>query len=281
MTKIIAFQGVFGAYSHIACQELFPNDTYLPCNDFTDAFNAVQQSTADYAVIPIENSNAGRVADVHFLLSQTPLHIVGEHFLRIKHQLIGCPTSSLEKIKKVLSHPQALAQCSNFLHNNNMAPIAQSDTAISCQIISSSQKDDIAAIASKKAAEIYNLKILASDIENADNNTTRFLIMSPTPVIPQNNGQKFITSLLFKSKNIPAALYKALGGFASNNLNITKLESYLLDGKFISAQFYLEVEAHPDDIRLQNALAELSFFSKEYTILGTYAAHPYRDTQND
>ena len=281
MTKTIAFQGVFGAYSHIACQELFPNETYMPCNDFTDAFNAVQRSVADYAVIPIENSNAGRVADVHFLLSQTPLHIIGEHFLRIKHQLIGLPTSSIEKIKEVLSHPQALAQCSNFLHNNNMTPIAQNDTAISCQIISSSQRNDIAAIASKKAAEIYNLKILASDIENADNNTTRFLIMSPPPVIPRNNGQKFITSLIFKSKNIPAALYKALGGFASNNLNITKLESYLLNGKFVSAQFYLEVEAHPEDSRLKNALAELQFFSKEYTILGTYTAHPYRDKQND
>jgi prephenate dehydratase len=281
MTKIIAFQGVFGAYSHIACQELFPNETFLPCNDFTDAFNAVQQSKADYAVIPIENSNAGRVADVHFLLSQTPLHIVGEHFLRIKHQLIGLPSSSLKNIKKVLSHPQALAQCSNFIHNNNITPIAQNDTAVSCQIISSSSKDDIAAIASKKAAEIYNLKILASNIENADNNTTRFLIMAPTSIIPQNEGQKFITSLIFKSKNIPAALYKALGGFASNNLNITKLESYLLDGKFISAQFYLEVEAHLEDTRLQNALAELNFFSKEYTILGTYAAHPYRELQND
>lgn len=277
MKKTIAFQGVFGAYSHIACQELFSDDTYLPCTDFTDAFNAVQKGKADFAVIPIENSNAGRVADVHFLLSQTPLHIIGEHFLRIRHQLIGLPNSSLEDIKKAFSHPQALAQCSCFLHQNNITPIAQSDTAISCQILTTIQDKSTAAIASSAAAEIYGLKVLSSDIENAVNNTTRFLIMSSQNIIPQRTEQKFITSLLFKAKNIPASLYKALGGFASNNLNITKLESYLIDGKFVSAQFYLEVEAHPEDISLQNALSELQFFSKDYTILGTYPAHPYRE----
>lgn len=277
MTKIIAFQGVFGAYSHIACQELFPNETFLPCNDFTDAFNAVQQSKADYAVIPIENSNAGRVADVHFLLSETPLHIIGEHFLPIHHQLLGLPDSHIQDITTAYSHPQALSQCNIFLHQNNITAIPQTDTAESCKILLEKQDKTIAAIASSSAADIYGLKILSSDIENVANNTTRFLIMSPQPDIPTyTDNKKFITSLLFTAKNIPAALYKCLGGFASNNLNITKLESYLLNGKFISAQFYLEVEAHPDQEPLKNALSELKFFSKNCTILGTYQAHPYR-----
>lgn len=277
MTKNIAFQGVFGAYSHLACQELYPDAQYLPCASFNEAFAAVQNGSADFAVIPIENSNAGRVADVHFLLSQTPLHIIGEHFLRIRHQLLGLPETELKDIKKAISHPQALAQCSVFLRQKGIMPQAQSDTALSCQILTESQDKTTAAIASAAAARIYGLKILAQDIENAANNTTRFLIMAPQKNIPQNNGQKFITSLLFKAKNIPAALYKALGGFATNNLNITKLESYLLDGKFVSAQFYLEVEAHPDTLSFQNAMGELKFFSEEITVLGTYPAHPYRD----
>lgn len=277
MTTNIAFQGVFGAYSHLACQELYPEAQHLPCASFDEAFIAVQNGSADFAVIPIENSNAGRVADVHFLLSKTPLHIIGEHFLRVKHQLLGLPNTELKDIKKAISHPQALAQCSVFLRQNGITPQAQSDTALSCKILAESQDKTIAAIASSAAAEIYGLKILAKDIENATNNTTRFLIMAPQKIIPQNNGQKFITSLLFKAKNIPAALYKALGGFATNNLNITKLESYLLDGKFVSAQFYLEIEAHPDTQSFQNALSELKFFSDEITVLGTYPAHPYRD----
>lgn len=277
MSLVVAFQGVFGAYSHLACQEVYPDAEYLPCTSFNEAFAAVQNGIADLAVIPIENSNAGRVADVHFLLSQTPLHIIGEHFLRIKHQLLALPQAELPQIKTAISHPQALAQCSVFLQKNNITPIPQTDTALSCQILIDSQDRTTAAIASVAAARIYGLKILAKDIENANNNTTRFLIMAPHYQTPKNNEQKFITSLIFKAKNIPAALYKALGGFATNNLNITKLESYLLDGKFIAVQFYLEVEAHPDSTDFQNALSELKFFSEEITILGTYQAHPYRN----
>ena len=276
MTYRIAFQGVFGAYSHLACIELYPDSDYLPCSTFEEAFATVQQGTADFAVIPIENSNAGRVTDVHFLLSQTPLHIIGEHFLRINHQLIGLPDATLKDIKRVISHPQALAQCSDFLHKNKIAPSAQTDTALSCKILAESQDKSVAAIASAAAADIYNLKILAQNIENATNNTTRFLIMSRQKKLPPYEDKKFITSLLFKAKNIPAALYKALGGFATNNLNVTKLESYLLNGKFISAQFYMEVEAHPETIAFQNALTELKFFSEDYIILGTYPAHNYR-----
>ncbi len=276
MPKIVAFQGVFGAYSHLASQALYPEATFLPCFNFAKTFAAIQSGAADLAVIPIENSNAGRVADVHFLLSQTPLHIIGEYFLPIHHQLLGLPDANLKDIKKVISHPQALAQCANFLHKHNIQPEAQSDTALSCQLIKKSQDTTTAAIASTTAAHIYDLKILAADIENSANNTTRFLIMASQSESPIDDGSSFITSLLFKSKNIPAALYKALGGFAANNLNITKLESYLLDGKFVCAQFYLEVEAHQNRQDFQNALAELKVFSDDITILGTYPAHPYR-----
>jgi prephenate dehydratase len=276
MTKRIAFQGVFGAYSHLACRELYPTDSYLPCADFYEAFNAVQCGIADLAVIPIENSNAGRVADVHFLLSETPLHIIGEHFLPVHHQLLGLPSANPEQIRSALSHPQALAQCSHYLHSHHITPSAQADTALSCQILLDKQDETLAAIASVSAAEIYGLKILDANIENIKNNTTRFLIMAPQACVPEDNGGNFITSLIFKAKNIPASLYKALGGFATNFLNITKLESYLLGGKFVSAQFYLEVETHQDSKAFQNALAELKFFGEDVTILGCYAAHPYR-----
>ena len=277
MKKIIAFQGVLGAYSHLACQELYPDDDYMPCTSFDKAFFAVQNKKADLAVIPIENSAAGRVADVHFLLSQTPLYIIGEYFLHIHHQLIGLPESNLDEIKTAFSHPQALAQCSNFLNCHNIAPSAQTDTALSCELIINNNDTSIAAIASKSAASLYNLPILASNIENTANNTTRFLVMSREHTIPQDDGQKFITSLIFKAKNIPAALYKALGGFATNAININKLESYLLDGKFFAAQFYIEVESHPDRQAFKNAINELQFFSDGITILGTYRSHPYRD----
>ncbi|MCQ2741378.1 MAG: prephenate dehydratase [Alphaproteobacteria bacterium] len=276
MTDRVAFQGVFGAYSHLTCMELYPNADYLPCQTFDAAFSAVQQGTADFAVIPIENSNAGRVTDVHFLLSKTPLHIIGEHFLRIEHQLIGLPNAEFNDIKKAISHPQALSQCSTFLQTNKITPKAQSDTALSCKILTEIQDKSVAAIASSAAAKIYNLKILASNIENAANNTTRFLVMSREKITPVNDGKKFITSLIFKAKNIPAALYKSLGGFATNNINVTKLESYLLNGKFVSAQFYMEVEAHPETAAFKNAMSELKFFSEDNLILGTYPAHDYR-----
>ncbi len=277
MKKTIAFQGVLGAYSHLACQELYPEDNYLPCSSFDEAFSSVQSGKADLAVIPIENSAAGRVADVHFLLSQTPLYIIGEHFLHIHHQLIGLPGSKLNEIKTAFSHPQALAQCSKFLKHRGIIPLAQDDTAHSCELIINNHDTSIAAIASKSAALLYNLPILSSDIENAANNTTRFLVMSREHKIPQDNGEKFITSLIFKAKNIPAALYKALGGFATNAINLSKLESYLLGGKFFAAQFYIEVESHPDRQAFKNALSELQFFSDEITILGTYRSHPYRE----
>ena len=243
MKMKITYQGVAGAYSNIAAMQVFPEQDYLPCE-------------ADLAMIPVENSNAGRVSDVHFLLPKTGLHIVGEHFLRIEHQLLGLPGARLEDIRAASSHPQALAQCSAFLKAHGIKPMARIDTAKSCE--------DVLAWQDKSKA--------APNIENAANNTTRFLIMSRDETVPEDDGGKFITSFIFKLKNIPAALYKALGGFATNGINMTKLESYLLDGKFVSAQFYAEIEAHPAQQAFKNAFDELRFFSDYVHVLGTYSS---------
>ena len=268
----ITYQGVAGAYSHIASKELFPNAEYLSCETFEQAMDTVQNGKADYALIPVENSNAGRVADVHFLLPKTGLTIIGEYFLRVEHQLLGLPAAKLEDITSASSHPQALSQCSNFLKKNKIQPIARIDTAKSCQDILAFNDKTKAAIASKLAAQIYGLKILASNIENSGSNTTRFLIMAPNAVVPEDDGSLFITSCIFKVKSIPAALYKALGGFATNGINLDKLESYHADGQFVSARFYIEIESHPARKAFQNAFDELHFFADEIHILGTYKA---------
>jgi len=272
MKMKIAYQGVAGAYSHIAAMQVFPGQDYVPCDTFESAMDKVSAGDVDTAMIPVENSNAGRVSDVHFLLPKTGLHIVGEHFLRIEHQLLALPGVKLEDIRTASSHPQALAQCADFLKAHGIKPVARIDTAKSCEDVSAKQDKSMAAIASKLAAEIYGLQILAENIENASNNTTRFLIMSRDATVPEDDGGKFITSFVFKLKNIPAALYKALGGFATNGINMTKLESYLLDGKFVSAQFYAEIEAHPHTQAYRNAFEELSFFSDYVHVLGTYSS---------
>lgn len=272
----IAYQGVPGAYSHIACQKLFSNHQYIPCDTFEIAMELVKNGYVDKAVIPVENSNAGRVSDVHFLLPKVGLHIVGEYFMRIEHQLLAIKGAKLSDIKSAASHPQALAQCSEFLKIHNIKAVSRIDTAKSCEKITLEQDITKAAIASKLAAEIYGLDILAANIENADNNTTRFLIMQKDEEFPPNDGGKFITSIVFVTKHIPAALYKVLGGFATNGINISKIESYLKNGKFFSAQFYIEVEQHIHSRALQYALSELKFFSEEYQILGCYPAHEYR-----
>lgn len=272
----IAYQGVAGAYSHIASMTVYPGQEYLPCDTFEKAMKLVSEGEADLAMIPVENSNAGRVSDVHFLLPQTGLHIIGEFFLPINHQLLGLPGTKLADVKSASSHPQALAQCSEFLKRHGIKPTARIDTALSCQDVLKFQDKSIAAIASKLAGEIYGLDVVAPNIENARNNTTRFLIMAREPEIPEDDGGAFITSFIFKAKNIPAALYKALGGFATNGINITKLESYLLEGKFVSAQFYAEIESHPSRKAFQNAFDELKFFSESIHVLGTYRANKYR-----
>ena len=272
----IAYQGVPGAYSHIACGNLFGNQEYIACDSFEIAMEMVKNGQADKAVIPVENSNAGRVSDVHFLLPEAGLHIVGEYFMRIEHQLLGIKGAKIEDVFSASSHPQALAQCSDFLKKHNIKAVSRIDTAKSCEKIVLEQDKHKAAIASALAAEIYGLDILASNIENARNNTTRFLIMQKDAEIPEDDGGKYITSIVFVTKHIPAALYKVLGGFATNGINISKLESYLLNGKFFSAQFYIEVEKHLQSKALQYAMAELKFFSEEYQILGCYKADPYR-----
>lgn len=272
----ITFQGAMGAYSHIACTELFPKAQYIPSDTFEQAMELVDTGEADYAVIPVENSNAGRVSDVHFLLPQTDLTILGEHFLRVEHQLLALPDAKLEDIEAAASHPQALAQCSNFLKSHQIKALSRIDTAKSCERIVEMQDKTRAAIASKLAADIYGLKILASNIENDGNNTTRFLIMGKEKQMPKDDGSKFITSLVFKVKNIPAALYKTLGGFATNGVNITKLESYVIGGNFVSAQFYIEIEAHPESREFKLAFEELKFYSESVHFLGTYKAHSHR-----
>ena len=272
----ITFQGAMGAYSHIACTELFQKAEYIPSDTFEQAMELVDIGEADYAVIPVENSFAGRVSDVHFLLPQTDLTILGEHFLRVEHQLLALPNAKLSDIEAAASHPQALAQCSEFLKAHQIKALSRIDTAKSCERIVEMQDITRAAIASKLAAEIYGLNILASNIENDGNNTTRFLIMGKEKQMPKDDGSKFITSLVFKVKNIPAALYKTLGGFATNGVNITKLESYVIGGNFVSAQFYVEIEAHPESREFKLALEELKFYSESVHFLGTYKAHPRR-----
>ena len=272
----IAYQGVAGAYSHIASMTVYPGQEYLPCDTFEKAMKLVSEGEADLAMIPVENSNAGRVSDVHFLLPQTGLHIIGEFFLPINHQLLGLPGTKLADVKSASSHPQALAQCSEFLKRHGIKPTARIDTALSCQDVLKFQDKSIAAIASKLAGEIYGLDVVVPNIENARNNTTRFLIMAREAEIPEDDGGEFITSFIFKAKNIPAALYKALGGFATNGINITKLESYLLEGKFVSAQFYAEIESHLSRKAFHNAFDELKFFSESIHVLGTYRANKYR-----
>ena len=274
--KKIAFQGALGAYSHIACENIFPGEEYIPVDTFEDAMGMVQNEDADYAVIPVENSNAGRVTDVHFLLPKTNLNIIGEYFLRIEHQLLSLPNANLEDIKKVASHPQALSQCSNYIKKHNIKPISQIDTAKSCVGVIEKQDKSVAVIASKKAADIYGMRILASNIENDSNNTTRFLIMSRDKSILPVDGGKYITSLVFVVKHIPSALYHALGVFADANINIGKLESYVVGGNFVSAQFYVELEGHCESTNVKQAIKRLEAYTEDIHFLGTYKADSYR-----
>jgi prephenate dehydratase len=275
MSKIV-FQGALGSYSNIASEKVFPNGNYIPVDTFEEAMSLVQQDKADYAVIPVENSNAGRVTDVHFLLPQTSLTIVGEYFLRIEHQLLSLPDATMEDIKCVASHPQALAQCSNYLKRYKLKTISQIDTAKSCIDVIEKKDKSVAVIASSKAGEIYGMKTLASNIENDSNNTTRFLIMSKNKNLPPLDDDKYITSLVFMVKHVPSSLYHALGVFAKRDINVTKLESYVVNGNFISAQFYIELEGHCESDNVKKALKELEEYAENMHFLGTYKADKYR-----
>jgi prephenate dehydratase len=274
--KTISFQGEPGANSHIACQEVFPAYETLPCPTFEDAFAAVAEGAAELAMIPIENSIAGRVADIHHLLPTSGLHIIGEHFLPIHFQLMTVSAGNLGTIKSVYSHVHALGQCRKIIRKLGLKAHVAGDTAGSAREVMEAGDPTRASLAPRLAAQVYGLKILAEDVEDEAHNTTRFIILSKTPAWTPAAGEPPVTSFVFRVRNLPAALYKALGGFATNGINMTKLESYMLEGEFLATQFYAEVDGHPEDVQLRRALEELEFFSKEMRILGVYPAHPFR-----
>lgn len=274
--RTIVFQGEPGANSHIACREVYPDHEALPCATFEDAFAALQNGEADLGMIPIENSVAGRVADIHHLMPTSGLTIIGEFFLPLSHQLMAIKGASLATVKSAESHVMALGQCRNIIRKLGLKAIVGADTAGSARLVAEAQDPTRAAIASRLAADIYGLDIIAENIEDEAHNTTRFIILAKEGEwAPANNGPT-VTTFVFRVRNVPAALYKAMGGFATNGVNMTKLESYQLDGEFFATQFYADVDGHPDDPGLKLALEELSFFSKEVRILGVYPAHAYR-----
>jgi prephenate dehydratase len=274
--RTIAFQGLPGAYSDLACSIVHPDWTTLPCESFEDAFQAVGEGAAKLAMIPIENSVAGRVADVHHLMPASGLHIIAEHFQRIQHQLLAPKGATLAGIKTVRSHVQALSQCRKFLRAMGLKAVVHADTAGAAADVAKAGDPTVAAIASSLAAKRYGLDIVNSDIEDAEHNTTRFLVLSREAANPDPRQGPVMTSIVFRVRNVPAALYKAMGGFATNGVNLTKLESYMLGGRFSATQFYADCEGHPEERKLRLALEELGFFSKELKILGVYAAHPFR-----
>jgi prephenate dehydratase len=276
MTKKIAFQGAPGAYSDLACRAVHPDYETLPCMAFEDVFAAVQEERAALAMIPIENSLAGRVADVHHLLPEGGLSIIAEHYQPVVHHLLALPGAKLSDIARAESHVQALAQCRQYLRAHNIAPVIHADTAGSAENVAKRGDKSTAAIASELAGQIYGLQSLAANIANQKYNVTRFLILSQESRRPPPGKKPCITTAIFRLRSIPAALYKALGGFASNGVNITKLESYLVDGTFKAAQFYIDIEGHPDEKPLKLALEELGFFAEEIKILGVYPASDFR-----
>jgi prephenate dehydratase len=266
----IAFQGEPGAFSELACMRYAPELTPLACPTFEDAFEAVRSGRAAKAMLPIENSLAGRVADIHHLLPEAGLHIVGEHFLPIEHHLMARPGVKLEDVKTVRSHAMALGQCRRFIKQHGLRAEISGDTAGAARRLAQSGGDDEAVIASEHAAKHYRLNVLAANIEDANHNTTRFLEMAAAPDDAAHDDGPVVTSFVFQVRNIPAALYKAMGGFATNNVNMTKLESYQQGGSFNATMFYADIEGHPQDEPVRLALEELSFFSSSLNILGVY-----------
>ncbi|HRY01914.1 MAG TPA: prephenate dehydratase [Beijerinckiaceae bacterium] len=277
MTKLkIAYQGEPGANSHIACADVFPDMEPMPCATFEDALSAISEGTAALGMIPIENSLAGRVADIHQFLPTAGLHIIGEYFLPIRFQLMAIKGARIDQLTDVYSHVHALGQCRRIIRQYGLKAHVFGDTAGSARQIAEWRNPTRAALAPKLAASIYDLDILTENVEDAAHNTTRFVILSKQKdwCAPQNGPT--VTSFVFRVRNVPAALYKALGGFATNGVNMTKLESYMLEGEFTATQFLADVDGHPDDRNLKLALEELEFFSKEVRILGVYPAHPFR-----
>ena len=277
-TKKIVFQGEPGSNSHLASREVYPDYEAMPASTFEDAFAAISAGEADLGMIPVENSVAGRVADIHHLMPDSGLHIVAEHFMPVRHQLMAARGAVLADIKTVESHVHALGQCRKAIRRLALKPVVAADTAGSARHVAEVKDPTLAAVASSLAGEIYGLVTLKANVEDADHNVTRFLIMSREPEDCEYTGEPVITTFIFRVRNVPAALYKALGGFATNGVNMTKLESYQLEGSFNATQFYADIDGHPEERSVQLALEELRFFTSSVKILGVYPAHPFRKT---
>jgi len=277
--RIIAFQGLAGAYSDLSCRHAYPGWATLPCPSFEAAMQAVRDGRAALAMLPCENSLAGRVPDIHRLLPDSGLHVIGEHFQRVEHCLLAPRGATIATLKRAHSHPMALGQVLKVLKELDLQPVIEADTAGAAALIAERGGIEDAAIASELAAEVHGLEILRRNVEDEAHNTTRFYVMSRTPLSPPYAPGNWVTSFVFRVRNIPAALYKALGGFATNGVNMTKLESYMVGGEFTATQFLADVDGQPEDPALARALEELAFFSADLRILGTYPAHPYRLAQ--
>lgn len=272
----IAYQGEPGANSHIACIEAYPTYEPMPCGTFEDAFQAVAEGEAALAMIPIDNSVAGRVADIHHLLPRSNLYIIGEHFLPVHHQLMIVPGADRAQVRTVHSHVHALGQCRKVIRELGLKPVVAADTAGAARELSQSREPSRAAIASRLAADIYGLEIIREDIEDESHNTTRFVVLSATPQDAEPEDLPVITTFVFRVRNVPAALYKAMGGFATNGVNMTKLESYQIEGQFSATQFYADIEGHPSERNVRLAMEELEFFTSYLRVLGIYKASPHR-----
>jgi prephenate dehydratase len=279
MTGKIAFQGRPGAYSDLACHNAYPSMTSLPCDTFHDAMEAVRSGAADLAMVAIENSLAGRVPDMHSLLPESGLFVIGEVFQRVEHCLLGLKGAPISGLKRAHSHAVALGQVHNILRELNLKAIVEADTAGSAELVAQWGNPEDCAIASSLAAKIFGLDILRANVEDAAHNTTRFYVMSRKPLTLPADTPGLMTTFMFRVRNVPAALYKALGGFATNGVNMTKLESYMMDGQFTATQFLCDVEGHPEQPALRRALEELSFFSRETRVLGVYPAATFRRDQ--
>jgi prephenate dehydratase len=280
MTGVIAFQGLPGAYSDLACRTAYPAMQTLPCESFETAMEAVRDGRAELAMLPCENSLAGRVPDIHHLLPESGLFVIGEAFQRVEHCLLGVPGASLGVVKRAHSHAVALGQVRHSLRALGLTPVVAADTAGAAQLVAQWRRREDAAVASSLAAEIYALEILQANIEDATHNTTRFYVMAKRPVARDPAEPNLMTTFVFRVRNVPAALYKALGGFATNGVNMTKLESYMLAGQFVATQFLCDADGHPEQPGLRRALEELSFFSSEVRVLGVYPAAPFRLAQS-
>ena len=272
----VAFQGEQGAYSHLACLEIFPEITPIPCATFEETFKLAKDNSEYKIVIPIENSLAGRVADIHYLIPKYKLQIHAEHFQKVTHNLLAIKGSKMKDIKTVRSHSQAIGQCNKIILENKLQAIVSADTAGSAKFIANKKDKSESAIASNLAADIYDLEILQSNVEDEPGNITRFFIMGNDSKHPERKDKKYITSCIFKLKSLPAALYKALGGFATNGVNLTKLESFSVKNTFDQVNFYIDIEGHIEDPSLQKALEELGFHTEKLDILGVYEAHNSR-----